>query len=365
MFSFELSAQGCSDAGVCSIGSLGLVQFKYEPLAHDELKLIQIPDEDTTLDTINLSKQGLKFTSKKIQKDSVLQKKSQVATKSFQTDSIKAKPAYTSNYYQQFPKYFFQYTTSYGVGDNATSILTNQLEANAGFFKHKLFTQIKLPFVFINGKLGSVSGPGDITASVSFLVYNNLISNLSLVGGIKFPLNNSNFSKNNLPLPMVYQTSLGTTDALIGAKYSFKKWELTFGYQHSFNANKNEYLHLPLIINNSNYNDYFESNKLKRADDGIVRVNRKFLVKKLNLNAGLLLIYHMANDNIINAKGEEDQAVGSKGLTLNLNFSGIIPVSKKIDLVFIFANPVIVRKSRPDGLTRVFVLIAGIKYNLF
>jgi hypothetical protein len=152
---------------------------------------------------------------------------------------------------------------------------------------------------------------------------------------------------------------------LLGAKYTYKKWDCSVGYQHAFNSNKNEYLHLSGIADSNTYNGYFESNKLRRSDDGIFRINRNFLSKKINVSTGLLFIYHLANDSFTNKEGNRDKILGSKGLTLNLNLAGIIPVSKRFDVVFIFACPVITRDARPDGLTRKFVAIAGLKFNVF
>ncbi|MBN4062492.1 hypothetical protein JYU20_04765, partial [Bacteroidales bacterium AH-315-I05] len=55
-------SQGCSDAGVCSVGSLNIIQFKYEYLPAEKQHLEQMKAEDTELmgDTEDLpaSRQG-------------------------------------------------------------------------------------------------------------------------------------------------------------------------------------------------------------------------------------------------------------------------------------------------------------------
>lgn len=43
------SAQGCSDAGACSVGSLGILPFKFEPLPTDKTKLTKIDVSDPQL----------------------------------------------------------------------------------------------------------------------------------------------------------------------------------------------------------------------------------------------------------------------------------------------------------------------------
>ena len=127
--------------------------------------------------------------------------------------------------------------------------------------KNKLYAQLKLPYTFVSGKLASINGLSDITFSLSYIVFSKAQSNLNLTGGVKLPTNGANIYKDDLPLPMVYQTSLGSTDVLIGAKYNIRKWDFTCGYQHAFNANKNEYLH-STVSDNITYNNYFQSNLL-------------------------------------------------------------------------------------------------------
>lgn len=346
-------SQGCSDAGVCTVGSLGTVQFKYEVLPVSETKLLPVATQDPEL---NLNP----IVDKNNKNDSTEQTFATTTT----IDSLPTNKKETLRYTFQYPKYFFQLNASYGLGDRNTSIIIAQLDANVRLNKKGMYAQVKVPYSIINGNLGSVSGIGDITASITGVAFANRTSSLSLTGGIKFPVNNANILKDTLPLPMVYQTSLGTTDILLGAKYAYKKWDFTIGYQHAFNANKNGYLHRSGISDSSNYNSYFESNNLKRADDGVFRINRNFISKKINAGAGLLFIYHLADDTYINSLGERKKIAGSQGLTLNINISGLVPISKKLDFVFVLAAPIVTRTARPDGLTRKYVAIVGLKYKI-
>ena len=353
-------AQGCSDAGVCSVGSLNLIQFKFVPLPADKNTMQAMVAEDTKL-IIKLN--GLENDTVlplRVEEKEDPKLNNQVSTA---TDSID--DSVLAGYYYRYPKYSFQFSTSCGSADQGTSVVITQLEGNMSIFKQKLFAQVKLPYSFINGKLASINGLNDITISMSYVVFSKNKNSLSITGGVKVPSNNSNLSIDDLPLPMVYQTSLGSTDALIGAKYTYNKWDLTCGYQHAFNANKNEYLHNSLVTDNETYNDYFESREMKRADDAIFRVNRNFKIKKAITSAGLLFIYHLADDDITNAAGQRIKAQGSQGLTLNLNFAAMAPVSKKMDFVFIFGSPLVIREARPDGLTRSYIAMAGLKYNIY
>lgn len=350
--------QGCSDAGVCSIGSLSLVQFKYELLPIKENKLQLIVEEDTKLDTTSVGRIGNK-------NDSLLRKFEYETPIPSKSDSIQFKKKDFLIFSYKYPKYFFLISTSYGEGDNGTSIIVSQIEANLRLKNEKMFAQIKIPYTFISGKLGSVSGLGDITISATYIMFSDVKSNLSFSGGFKIPTNKGDRLLNNLPLPMVYQTSHGTTDILIGAKLTYKKWDGTIGYQHSFDANNNQYVHQTNVEDSITYNSFFESKILRRSDDAIFRINRNFIGKKINFSTGLLFIYHLKDDMYSNSKGKVVTSAGSKGLTLNINLAGIIALSKKTDFIFVFANPIVTRKSRPDGLTRKYIVQIGFKYNIF
>lgn len=364
--SLQSFAQGCSDAGVCSVGSLSLAQFKYEKLPIDKIKLEEIEEKD-------VEEYTSEFKAKKTTSDTAVPY-SQTTKKDTvlpQLITVNEQPMYHldslhNNNTSMFksPKYGLMYSESYGLGDQSTFILTSQIEANITLLQKKLYTQIKLPYVFVSGNLGSTNGAGDLTLSLSYVAINKKKTNLSFVGGVKIPTNNADLSSNKKSLPMVYQTSLGTTDALFGFNYRYNKWDFTVGYQHSFNANKNGYLHT-LVVEDKTYNSYFESKNIKRADDGVFRINRSFAIKKVTTSAGLLFIYHLANDKYDDVLGNRVTSKGSQGLTLNVNFSSIVPLSKKADLVLIFAAPIKTRDARPDGLTREFIVMAGLKYNIF
>ncbi|TXB65351.1 hypothetical protein FRY74_07980 [Vicingus serpentipes] len=361
-------SQGCSDAGVCSVGSLGLAQYKYEKLPFDKVKLEMIEAEDTEIFSKDFNPRKKSDTTEVVKQQEVLivdtpvkQFKNEALT-TYNIDSIKANSNFRRDFLSKSPRLILNNLLSYGVGDNQTSIITNNLEINYRLLNRKLYAQIKIPYIAVNGDLANTKGLGDLTLSLSYTAINKKKKNLSFVAGVKIPTNESNLSEDNDPLPMVYQTSLGSKDALIGFNYRYSKWDVTFAYQHSFNTTNNKYLHNPL--KNDNYNSYFESNQLKRADDGVFRINRSFLFKKGTITSGLLFIYHLQNDTYVDAFGNRKTAEGSKGLTLNLNIAAIYPIVKKVDFTFIFARPLIIRDARPDGLTRDYIVMGGLRYSI-
>jgi hypothetical protein len=353
-------SQGCSDAGACSTGSLSILGFIYENLPVEESTLTRIEDVSDPALIIYIGSRKDSISSFVKADTSLLGKKEKDILPAQSTTNFVSKKAPASLlYYIKYPKYYFQLSTYYGVGDRGTIIIIPQLDVNVRLLARTLFAQIKLPYAFISGKLGQVKGMGDVTFSVSYLALSQKKSTITLTAGVKIPSNNANLLADQFPLPMVYQTSLGATDLLLGTKFTFKKWEAIFAYQHAFNSNQNNYLH------SASENSYFESNKLKRSDDAVLRINRNFTRKRSTVAPGLLFIYHLKNDTYINAVGHRLEAIGSKGLTLNFNFAASIPLTKKTDFTFVFASPFVVRDARPDGLTRKYVVVAGFKYNIY
>jgi len=363
VLSQRIYSQGCSDAGVCSVGLLSIVEFRYEFLPSDKSTLAKLDNENAD---IKISFDGSTPDTASKKTNDVVKKDSAINTTVSNVDTT-IKTSSTSknfmNYFYKYPKCQLLLSSSLGIGDQKASIITTQFEGSFSIVKQKLFAQIKVPYTMVSGPLANTSGLSDITLSLSYILQNKNGKSLSVTGGVKLPTNDANIKKDSLPLPMVYQTSLGATDILAGIKYSYKKWDFSFGYQHSFNGNKNEYLHIQPSFEN-NYNNYSESNQIKRSDDGIFRINRLYRLKRIVANTGLLFIYHLADDVYTNSIGERVKSIGSKGLTLNLNIAISVPLTKTIDFFFVGAKPVVTRDTQPDGLKRSLFVLGGFKYSI-
>lgn len=242
---------------------------------------------------------------------------------------------------------------TFGLGEKFVFISQSSLTVEHTIFKNTTYL-VRVPFIFTSGNLGNSSGIGDVLISVMQQVYKENNSLLGFLGGVRLPSNKANFSFTDSPLPMTYQTSLGTYDIIVGGQYLWKSWDFYMAYQHPFNRNENEYLNSPLETDEGKI--YFESAKLKRGDDLAFRVQKTFgLKKQQDIMAGAMAIYRIQKSEIVRA----DQNVvldNSSGLTLNL----YLTYTKKLKgngLFFLTAAvPVIARDYRADGLTRNFVL---------
>lgn len=245
------------------------------------------------------------------------------------------------------------YSTIFGLGEQNVFHVSVQFDVVIPTIKHQT-VQIKIPYNFTFGNLGNISGLGDVSLSLNQRIFSQDKFIVNLVVGIKIPSNDANKAKDDYPLPMAYQTSLGTYDMILGMSTNYNTWQISFGYQHSFGHNLNEFEHKD--SNPENFNNYQQSYYLQRADDIMLRVEKEFEIDKYNLIFGVLPIYHLWEDKILDGQ----KVPGSSGLTLNLNAKAEKMLKNNLLLNLIIAAPIIDREARPDGLTRSFVVIFSI-----
>ena len=222
----------------------------------------------------------------------------------------------------------------------------------------KLTTTVKLLYSFHSGDLATTQSLSDIIATASY----KLSASLNFIGGIKIPFNAADKSKNGLDLPMSYQTSLGTTDAIAGVSYTKKNVSLTFAYQQPLTQNKNKFFieDYPEDIINSNY---LSTNSYNRKPDILLRLSHShnFKNKRMVLISSILPIYHISDDSFVNKQDEREIIIGSKGLTLNLNIFYQYKFTETQKIEFSIGAPVVSREFRPDGLSQ-FAL--GLEYSV-
>ena len=217
--------------------------------------------------------------------------------------------------------------------------------------------QAKLPFQFVRGQLASTSGLGDISLCLTRNVYRSEKFDINVSFGGKIPTNGADKEVDGLPLPMYYQTSLGSYDVIAGLSLISRKWLLATGIQHPFNKNKNEFLWD--AWNGTNDEGYVarynQARQLKRGTDIMFRVERNWRFSRLNFSLGLLPIYRITNDEITLANGTEVKPHGAKGLAV----SGIVTAGYSFDvrsgIKLLAGHKIQKRHNNPDGLTRDFV----------
>lgn len=247
---------------------------------------------------------------------------------------------------------------NYGAGEQSTSTFNPYLEYAVKANSH-LSYQLKITSVYANGFLGSTFNLGDVFGFATYTLKPKSINRFSILSGFKIPLSYANDkNKEGKPLPLDYQSSIGTYDLIEGVNFIFSdKWELNAGVQIPIiQKNKNSFF--PDEYSDPRIRDFSATNNFKRKSDVLVRVGRYLRLKKssLSLKPNILAIYHLGKDSYENRLGKRETISGSGGVTMNAGIIATKTFKQNNELELIAAAPFIVRELRPDGLTRSVVV---------
>jgi hypothetical protein len=222
--------------------------------------------------------------------------------------------------------------------------------------------QVKLPYQAVQGRLGNTSGLGDISLCLTRNIFTSDRFDVNASLGGKFRTNNSDKkSDEGYPLPMYYQTSLGTYDAIGGLSLISKKWLFATGIQVPFGENKNQFLwgRWPVHGEDSAYvHKYAKANQLKRGIDVMLRIERNFRFSRLNFSIGILPIYRITNDQILDLKVDPKKHTkpeGAKGLATSIISTVGYNFNVKTGIKLLVGHKIIQRDINPDGLSRELV----------
>ncbi|HCL06110.1 MAG TPA: hypothetical protein DHW64_09155 [Chitinophagaceae bacterium] len=247
---------------------------------------------------------------------------------------------------------------AYLRGEENTSLATLSVSYSRQISK-KLQWDNKIVLAYVNGNYGTVFNLGDIYSTLRYGIKTSSGKMVHLLGGVKLPFNQSNLKIRNVSLPMVYQTSLGTYDLILGAAFDAGKLDMNVAVQ------------LPVVQQNRNSfimeqaplpGTFPTTNLFRRKADVLWRVGYPLKSKtaKWSFNPNLLAIYHLGEDSYENIFGKRENIKGSSGLTLNANLQIGYRLNQQQSLQLSLATPFVVRDTRPDGLTRSFV--ASVSY---
>ena len=96
----------------------------------------------------------------------------------------------------------------------------------------------------------------------------------------------------------------------------------------------------------------------------MVRAERRFEKGHRTLTVGLLPFLRLQKDEIMDENNQTVLIDGSNQLTVNLNIGYAYALNENVSVRLRYANPIVFRKSRPDGLTRYFVFYGGLTFRL-
>jgi hypothetical protein len=272
-------------------------------------------------------------------------------------------------------RHYARMTFGYGIGERSTTVLQVVPEVGIGI-TDRWGVQLRVPYVSIEGGLGSNSGAGDPMLTTSYAFIKEDHKGLDAMIGVKMNSGNANdiwkgdpTAQTTRTLPMPYQTSLGTTDLLLGVNYRHDRWSGALALQLPVKqANENTFTHAawgqdPAALG------YFESAALERAADAVARVQYRIPWRRFAVQPGLLAIQHLDTDTRLETAPTMDmmmpqrvEAQGSDGLTLNLTLDAGYHLNDRWTIELAYGSPLLVREERPDGLTRSMVLNTGLRY---
>jgi hypothetical protein len=248
-------------------------------------------------------------------------------------------------------------TFNFGINYEKGAHSINNFGASLEYTRklHKYFSIAgKLNAAYINGELGNTSGLSDFFISGNYTAHAGHFSNTNITIGFKIPLNNGNKKIDNMPVPMDYQTSLGTFDIIAGISQQMGRFGIGVAYQQSLNKSKNEFL--PSRNSNPLSQKYFPSNEFERSGDILVRASYSLpLTHNITIRPSLLPIYHLADDKYTDADGIVRTISDSKGLTFNVNLFLNVEINNHNSFEISFGAPIVTKNNHPDGLKRSFV----------
>lgn len=251
----------------------------------------------------------------------------------------------------------FKVGAFYGKADNSIVVYGNYLEYNRQLNKN-FGLDVKLTTLAQSGNGIAEFGLSDFFVNANYKANEKLKFTL----GTKIPLSNGNKTNSNLPLPMDYQSSLGTVDLILGIGYEVNKIQIAAATQQPLTQNDNQFIAANYPIS-SRLRTFQSTNKFQRSGDALLRVSYPINLKsKVKLTPSILPIYHFANDKYTDELNVIREIKGSKGITLNGNVYLDYEVNNKSAIQLNVGVPFIVRDTRPDGLTRSF--IANIEYRI-
>lgn len=229
---------------------------------------------------------------------------------------------------------------------------------------NKTSFQVKLPFQAITGRLANTSGIGDISLCLTRNVFRSEKFDVNFSLGAKIPTNESDKSIEGRPLPMYYQTSLGTYDAIAGVSIITREWLFATGIQIPFNENNNQFLWGAWADHpEAAYTlGYARAKELKRGTDVMLRVERNFRFSRLNFTLGLLPIYRITRDEFTLPNGQRVRPSEAEGLALSGIFTTGYSFNVRSGIKLLIGHKIIQRDLNPDGLTRELVTSASYFY---
>jgi hypothetical protein len=225
--------------------------------------------------------------------------------------------------------------------------------------------QVKLPYQAVRGQLANTAGLGDISLCLTRNIIKRRQFDVNVSLGGKLPTNGADKSEDGFPLPMYYQTSLGSYDVMAGISLVSRRWLFATGIQHPFNQNKNQFLWSAWESSTEDQayvHRYANARELYRGTDVMLRVERNFRFSQWNFTAGLLPIYRLNHDVITDKTGKRVEQPKTTGLALSAIVTAGYNFDVRSGVRLLVGHKLMQRETNPDGLTRELVMTLSYCY---
>lgn len=177
---------------------------------------------------------------------------------------------------------------------------------------------------------------------------------------------NNEFTRGqDAPLHMYYQNSLGSFDAIAGVSAISRNWLFATGVQIALTENGNEFAWsgFPDYPDKEYLESYNRGRNLKRGVDVMLRVERNWRFTNFNFSLGALPIFRITKDEaILPNTNERAKLPGTTGMALSIlgSFGYHFDVNNSIKIIK--GVKITDREFNPDGLTRNEVLSMSYVY---
>ncbi|WP_370089657.1 hypothetical protein [Ekhidna sp.] len=178
-------------------------------------------------------------------------------------------------------------------------------------------------------------------------------------------VNNEHTGGVDAPIHMYYQQSLGSYDAIAGISAISRNWLFATGIQIPLTRNGNQFLWsgFPNYPDREYIEQYNVGHNLLRGIDVMLRVEKNWRFTNFNFSLGALPIYRIIKDEAENTTtGEREKLDNTTGLALSIlgSFGYHFDVNNSIKIIK--GVKLVDRDFNPDGLTRDEVLSVSYVY---
>lgn len=253
----------------------------------------------------------------------------------------------------------------FGIGDENVRVFTPGVQYDR-VFSERWSVQARITANHASGNLGSATGPGDVYLAGIHTRELSQSWKVAWMLAAKIPLDRSDIAEGDMDLPMVYQASLGTFDLIGGVSFIHKTWLISIGWQQPLTG-ENDNRFLWVHWDSPEAYAYPPTNRFTRKGDVLLRASwSRQLTPGVKVQAGVLNIYHVANDTYVDPAITTGriEIIGSQGLTVNVTAGAWFTVSPVLRAGVTLGAPVVAREVRPDGLTRRLVVGPELQWTL-